>query len=328
MNRYLFPVKREIWEYRSALVTMPKIVIMIAAVALVIAAFMGRNITEKMQYSYFYESTEYSVSSDGATVRHFEFRDKPVGEVEQEKYQQMNVSGNSEEDQLHQIGYVIGVIPYVFAWAIMAIIMVNYSLTCLSTDRKDGSILFWKSLPVSETQSVLAKLFTALLVIPTIAWLMAVALSLVLFGVAALFAVISQVDGALTFVWQQQMLFSSAWRGIGGFLAAALWLSPVIAWLMLASAAAKRTPFLIATIPLLVLFCLEYLLFGTQVLFTGVVHSLVGMFPQRDELILLTPGWPALAQVLLSVEFWLGLILASICIALAIWFRENRYESQ
>ena len=53
-------------------------------------------------------------------------------------------------------------------FAVMSIYAAWYLLDCLYADRKDRSVLFWKSLPISDTTTVLSKLGTALIVIPLV----------------------------------------------------------------------------------------------------------------------------------------------------------------
>jgi energy-coupling factor transporter ATP-binding protein EcfA2 len=64
-----------------------------------------------------------------------------------------------------------GLILFIFGIVFFAMAYVYaswYLLDCLYADRKDRSILFWKSLPISDTQTVLAKLFTGLIAIPLV----------------------------------------------------------------------------------------------------------------------------------------------------------------
>jgi ABC-2 type transport system permease protein len=61
-----------------------------------------------------------------------------------------------------------------------------YLLDCLFTERRDRSILFWKSLPVSDTKTVLSKLFVALVAMPLWIWVLSLVVGLAVFAVLSL----------------------------------------------------------------------------------------------------------------------------------------------
>ena len=62
-----------------------------------------------------------------------------------------------------------------FAGVVLSFKLFFYLLGALYEDRKDRSILFWKSLPVSDTATVLSKVVTAILVMPVVAVVVALA---------------------------------------------------------------------------------------------------------------------------------------------------------
>ncbi len=134
-----------------------------------------------------------------------------------------------------------------------------YFLDCLYAERKDRSILFWKSLPVSDTLTVLVKLAMGLVVIPCVYWACAdlttvlIAFVLSIRGGAALVGGLWRID-----LWIQLQIL---WLYV--IVTVALWFAPVAAWLMLASAWAKRAVMLWSLLPLLVLIVAEAALLGS-----------------------------------------------------------------
>ena len=119
---------------------------------------------------------------------------------------------------------------------IMSVYSGWYLLDCLHADRKDRSILFWKSLPISDAATVLTKLLVGLLIIP-----------LVYFAIADLTVfVMSLIFGLRTGLWAASGLWHpSLWLQTQGFwlytiLTLAAWYLPVAGWLMLISAWATR----------------------------------------------------------------------------------------
>ena len=123
-----------------------------------------------------------------------------------------------------------------------------YALDCLYAERKDRSILFWKSLPVSDTETVLSKFLVAVLLVPLgvllLTVLMQPLMALVLY---ARFEPLRPYFGMeLLTTWIRLVPYLMATG-----LFAILWFAPVTAWLMLASVGARRAPLAIAVLPAL-----------------------------------------------------------------------------
>ena len=132
-----------------------------------------------------------------------------------------------------------------------------YLLDCLYAERKDRSILFWKSLPVSDTQTVLSKLAVAMLVVPLGVLLLTLLLQPVLMAV-----VWFRVPGAREFL---TLNVAGGWLPAIGHLSilwlyAVLWYLPGAAYLMLASVFARRVPGLHALLPILLVVLWDNLL--------------------------------------------------------------------
>jgi ABC-2 type transport system permease protein len=132
-------------------------------------------------------------------------------------------------------GMVLFLFGVVF-FAVMSVYSTWYLLDCLHADRKDRSILFWKSLPVSDTATVLAKLLTGLLVIPFVYFLAADATTLLIAFIVSVRAGAS-VAGALWHldVWLQLQVL---WLYL--IVTVAIWYLPFSGWLLVVSASAKR----------------------------------------------------------------------------------------
>ncbi|WP_313144887.1 hypothetical protein [Stenotrophomonas sp.] len=131
------------------------------------------------------------------------------------------------------------------AWPflVLAFVVFFYCLGALYDDRRDRSILFWKSLPLSDTQTVLSKVISALIVAPLVATLAAVA---TMFGFLLIISIVAVTHGgsATTLIWGPASPLTLS----AGLLAAipvyALWALPTAGWLLLCSAWAKSKPFL------------------------------------------------------------------------------------
>lgn len=158
-------------------------------------------------------------------------------------------------------------VPFYVTAGILGVV---YLLDCLYADRRDRSVLFWKSLPISDAKTVLVKFAVGLLLLPLGTFLLA---SLTSLAVALVFALRSALPIAQPVA--QPWLFAEWLRLQGlmlyGLVAALLWYAPYAAYLMLASAWARRAVYAWAFIPPVLLALLERMLLGTS-FFGGVVQ--------------------------------------------------------
>jgi ABC-2 type transport system permease protein len=128
---------------------------------------------------------------------------------------------------------------------VLFIIVFFFLLGSLYDDRKDGSILFYKSLPVSDTQTVLSKMLTATLVAPA-AFVIGIIIShLIVFTIISLILLLNGIN-PFTLLWFNAALIENWGAFIVGCLVQALWALPLYGWLLFASSVAKRRPFLLA----------------------------------------------------------------------------------
>ncbi|MBB3168922.1 hypothetical protein [Simiduia aestuariiviva] len=233
------------------------------------------------------------------------------------------------DDNIESVNDVLTGFNALFS-GLMLMVSIYYLLSCLYTDRKDNSILFWKSMPVSETQQVLTKLGVALVALPTIASLCALVVGIVFVILTMLY-----VAGyaASTSPWDILMgveLFSVA---IGHWFTAmgvALWSLPFFAWLIFCSAAAKRSPFMLAILPPAVLMIAEEIIFDSNLLLELVSDRIPGIAVDDNGFSgyvrFSESGISPLGEFIASPALWVGLIVAAGITYAAIWLRNNRYE--
>jgi ABC-2 type transport system permease protein len=147
-------------------------------------------------------------------------------------------------------------------FALMSIVIFFYLADCLYAERRDRSILFWKSLPVSDTATVLTKLAVALLIVPLGLYVLAFVTNLVAFVILYVRLHNDAVLGQLV-TWD-----TTSWLRLNGIMLVsifvlALWYAPVAAYQLLVSAWAKGSVLVWTVLPPLVLIFGERLLFGT-----------------------------------------------------------------
>jgi ABC-2 type transport system permease protein len=128
-------------------------------------------------------------------------------------------------------------------FVVLAFVMFFYCLGALYDERKDRSVLFWKSLPLSDSSTVLSKVASAVLVAPLIATIASI---LTLFGFLLLLSLIVLIYGGnpLELLWGPASPALISLQYIAAIPVYALWAMPTIGWLMLCSAWARSKPFL------------------------------------------------------------------------------------
>lgn len=155
------------------------------------------------------------------------------------------------------------------------VVVFFYLLDGLFTERRDRSILFWKSLPVSDTKTVFSKLFVALVAMPLWIWALSLVVGLVVFGVLAV--KVSGTPAAALGTWHGEDWLALQATLLGKLAVAALWYLPVAGWLLLVSVLAKRAPFLWATLPFLAVAIAERVVLGSNSVAAFVVGRLFGL---------------------------------------------------
>ena len=219
--------------------------------------------------------------------------------------------------------------PYVIvAMALMAIallVSVFYSLDALYGERRDRSILFWKSMPVSDLTTVLAKASVPILVIPLVTFAVTMAATFLMLLLSGVVLAASGLGFATP--WTEVPFLRAAgihfvhlvgFHGIG--------YAPLFGWLLLVSAWAKRAPFLWATLPPLAIGALERLALGTSHFARLVEARLLGG-PMSD-----TPAGgmtmemfaPDPWRVLVDPGLWIGVAVGAAFLLVAVRLRRSR----
>lgn len=208
---------------------------------------------------------------------------------------------------------------------LMLVVSINYLLGTFFQDRRDRSVLFWKSMPVSEAQEVAAKVVTVSLLAPviylTVSWIAQV----VSVGLAML--ITWRVDMAPVETILDNVDFVALFRGqLSGLMIWVLWTAPFYAWLLLCSCAARRSPLLLAAGIPIALIVLEKLFVGSDYL----MQTYSNHIPHIDGseggstlgFFFYEPQWLTLDYL----GMLLGLVVAAGFLTGAIWFRKHRFE--
>src|SRR5438046_5896983 len=157
------------------------------------------------------------------------------------------------------------------------IVGVFYCLDALHGERRDRSILFWKSLPVSDRTTVLSKVTIPLVVLPLVAFAIVVCVQLIMVLETGVVLVFHGMSPATT--WAHVPMFQNWLVLLYGLAAIALWHAPIYGWLLLVSGWARRATFLWAVLALIAIQIFEKITFGTSYFASLVKHRLMGFGP-------------------------------------------------
>jgi ABC-2 type transport system permease protein len=226
----------------------------------------------------------------------------------------------------------------------MSIVLFFYLIECLYAERRDRSILFWKSLPVSDAATVLSKLLVASLIVPLGVYVLALVTDVVFTGIFRMSASGSPTAQAL-FAWDTEVWLRVQGLMLIGLFAAVLWYAPIAGYLMLMSAWARRNVFLWAVLPPVLLLIIEEIAFDTDYVKALLAHRLAGPWqnmgvtggmdrienalegddktPPVAELLASIDAWPVFA----SPGLWIGVAVAAALIWSAVRIRRYRDDT-
>jgi ABC-2 type transport system permease protein len=152
-------------------------------------------------------------------------------------------------------GANIAALPGLFN-IVLSFVVFFYLLGSLYDDRKDRSILFWKSLPASDTLTLISKLLSAMVVAPVIFWAIYV-ITYILIMLIFSVVVLSLGENPWTLFLGIGSPFKAWSMLLLSYLAQSIWALPLYGWLMLVSSFAPRIPLLFAILPPVVVAVLQ-----------------------------------------------------------------------
>ena len=205
--------------------------------------------------------------------------------------------------------------------------LLAYSLSTFADERKDRSLIFWRSLPVSDLTTVMSKLIFVVIIIPLL-----VVPNLFLLQLISLLSVsiyfVSNDIVSFGYVWTSY--FISDWfRIIFSLWAQALWTLPILLWLMLAGTYFKK-PVIGAIVPLVALVVLEGIIFKANNI-QEFIENRLGFWSRSDSF----PIEYAEARVvdisdiyllLTTQAFWIGIFASVLLIAGIVYTRSTNND--
>ena len=220
---------------------------------------------------------------------------------------------------------------------VLVFVSVFYLLGALYDDRRDRSILFWKSLPVSDLMTVTSKITVVLFVLPV---LFVVSIFLTYFAIMLIASIVALISGGSvwTTIWQPAPFVTVPLKLLHAHIIHTLWAAPIIGWLLFVSSWTKRKPIFVATIPLAVISLLEMYYNRSTYFATNVWERVLGWMTPIEFTSgrhlgsgnMLDEHWNAYGQassLLGTTEMWIGLLIGGAFFAAAVIVRRYRDES-
>jgi ABC-2 type transport system permease protein len=201
----------------------------------------------------------------------------------------------------------------VVVMATVVLLQLLYCLDALYGERRERSILFWKSLPVSDVTTIVAKASVPMIILPVFGLVVTVVTQFFVLLIATMVTLFT--GGSVATLWGQSSIAYPALLLLYHLITVhALWYAPLYCWILFVSAWAKRSPIVWVVFPPLAIYALEKLVFGTRY-FADMIQSRLmgsssamtgpGMTTDMGIGTHLTPG-----AFLMSPGLWIGLAVA------------------
>ncbi len=227
-------------------------------------------------------------------------------------------------------------------YLVMILVLSVYLIDCLYAERKDRSILFWKSLPVSDGATVGAKLFVAAVVVPFGTYLLALITDVLFTIVWDLRALIGHTPALV--VWDTVAFLKTQALMFLGLVISILWYAPFLGCLLLASAWARRNVYLWVTLVPLLAIIVERIAFGTHYIGSLLAYRSGGIWKSLhvetavfgsvtsvgQAMVVSIPSFydrVHIGPALTNIDLWLGLAVTAACAYAAAWLRRYRDDS-
>jgi len=305
MRSFVGLLRREWQEHKSAFIWGPGCVLIV----LVLAGIMATAINPYVEADF--DSSEAIEINERLSE---ERRDR-AGMMEMLAAMVFDVAGSTDaelEDKMS--GLLRGVVvPFHLVYLAIGFFAL---LACLYDERKDQSILFWKSLPVSDTATVMSKLIFVIWVAPLVTIAAVIMAQFLIVTVSSIFV----EDGMSGRIWAASQIWWRPLELLVGYFMLGVWALPLMGWVLVVSAWANKLPVLwVIGVPWVV-GLLERIIIGTEK-FSEIVtgHFALLMSLPRDTQVSVFGMFTMFSET----RFWLGLMVGALLIATAIVLRSR-----
>ncbi len=323
MNKIKTQVKRELWENTATFKTAHIVASTMMTVAIVLTFYVFASL-DLNKYNTTLESSNYKLEWNSNTNKESGKKSTINGNTTKVK---IGSNDNSENPtavftEPKEIETALTIIAVIFS-ALALTLTISYASGALINDRKDNSILFFKSMPVSEWQVVITRLVMGVFGVP-LAALLGILCTWIAYILAASLFGYFYVELSILNLWQTinpALLYLSIVLEV---LLAGVWILPLVAWIFVAGAWAKKNVIGTALLPILILYMIEKWFFSTHHVSTSVLQYIQGFLAIGDF-----HHANLLTHVLAFFQrsgLWIGLGLTAIFTTAAVYLRDRRFE--
>jgi ABC-2 type transport system permease protein len=296
MSKLLTLISREIQEYKYGLVYAPWIVGIILC-SIVVLVYLGFAEIKTSQFTF-----TSLIYADPDVVTY------------------MKTIDSNTKLEIIRTGLIVLGLPML---VVMSFAIASYSLSTFYDERKDKSIIFWRSLPVSDANIIFSKILVAVIIAPLVVLPALVALHLFSLLAVSIFFYFSNI---VSFGWVWEAYSFTDWmKVILSLWVQGLWSLPIIAWLMFAGALFKK-PIIGAILPLVSIVVLERVALSTNIFYSNFMDRLKpwpNMVSSSEEVRFIQ--LPEITDLFSTSIFWYGLIF-SVILCAAINYVRSRSE--
>ena len=205
--------------------------------------------------------------------------------------------------------------------------LLAYSLSTFADERKDKSLIFWRSMPVSDLTTVFSKLLFVIFIVPLLVMPNIILLQSVAMLSASIYFVSNDIV-PFSYLWTSYFL-TDWFRIIFSLWAQALWSLPIFLWLMFAGTYSRR-PVIGAAVPLVATIVLERIIFKTNEVW-GFIDNRLGFWSRADSFPIALEEIRVvdISDIILMLStqaFWIGMIASAILVAGIVYTRSTNND--
>ena len=256
MNKFLTLIKRDLSDYKGALILTPLVISAVILLLVISSVFMGSLRVDDNNFSLFSDSSA-DINIEDNNGNNLHLQKDPNGHLvyTDENGNTKPVMGDLTHDKIKKISSVIALGNFIGALLplfIAGIVVLFVLAGSLYEERKDKSIMFWKSLPISDIETVGAKTVSVVGIGLGFALLVTFVLHLALIVITTLAS--NQFGLNMISIPDVLAMVFKLWVFAAMLLVAyILWAFPVYSWILASSSYAPKAPFLLAFVPIVLL---------------------------------------------------------------------------
>ncbi len=311
MSQFAGLLKREWLEHRTAFLWGPGVVLVVVLLAglMTVLANLGGEVSVTIEQQH--------TSTDLTNELALPEADDELGAMEILAAMTLDVAGSTDAELRRKMALLqFGVAqPFHLIFIALAVFAL---LASLYDERKDSSILFWKSMPVSDVSTVASKLVFVVWLAPLVSIGAIVVAQFLTLSLVAVYV----EDGMAGRVWAASQFWWQPVKLLWAYLQLGIWLLPFASWIMLVSAAANKLPALWAIAIPWVLVLLERIVFGSNVI-AEAINTQLQAWKLLSSSGAASEAGPA---ALLSLQLWGGVVIAVVFLAGAVFLRRRNNE--